>query len=195
MTPNLPLPLTTARNQGIEYFMGETCQWKLEIESPAPFIEKLTGGPVCIIADNGFGDHLFLKKKPGSDEFDETVYEFFHEGPEINTLPDDLETLLGLKDRPPSADGYPEAIYETGETAAPGDRVRFRSWAAFWKGWQEGGVAYVPGVSNKNPEFEHGGLKWISIRFAHGHIAPLVDPRTGVLKKIKFVTRGAPDSI
>jgi hypothetical protein len=190
MTPSLPL--TTARNQGIEYFLGETCQWKLESESSAPFIEKQTGGPVCIFANNGFGDYLFLKKKPDSDEIDETVYEFFHEGPEINALPDDLETLLGLKDRPPSKDDYPKAIYETGEPVALGDQVRFRSWAAFWKGWQEGVVDYVPGVSNKNLEFEHGGLKWVSIRFDNGNIAPLVDPQTGVLKKIKFVTRGGP---
>src|SRR5262245_21460011 len=106
--------------------MGEDCEWKLEQEESPEFIVKLVGCPVCTFANNGFGDYLFLRKKPNVDAFEEEVFEFLHEGPEINRITEDLETLLGLKDRPASADGYPKAVYDTGEVVQLGDRVQVK---------------------------------------------------------------------
>jgi hypothetical protein len=70
---------------------------------------------------------LFLKNKSDADRFDEEVLEFFHEGPEINRVTEDVETLLGLKDRPASTDAYPKAVYETGELVQVGDRVQVKA--------------------------------------------------------------------
>jgi hypothetical protein len=190
MKPSLPAPLAEAQKKGIECFMGEACEWKLELESSAPFIADRAGSPVLIFANNGFGDYLFLKQTPDDQTFGETVFEFLHEGPTIEQVTDDLETLLGLKDRPPSTDGYPKAVYATGEPVEPGDRVQIKVWAQFWKGWQDGVVHYVPGMSKKKPQHEYGGLKWVAIRFRDGEICPLVDPETGTLRKVRFLGRG-----
>ena len=95
--------------------MSEACEWKLEPKGSVKRIEQLVGCPVYAFANNGFGDHLFLKEGPDAGVFDAAVYEFFHEGPEVKRIEEDLETLLGLKERPPSVDGYPKAIYATGE--------------------------------------------------------------------------------
>lgn len=160
---------------------------------PADFIEENVGGRVLVFAGNGFGDYLFLKGQPGGDGFGEEVFEFLHEGPKINRMREDLETLLGLNERPASGDAYPRAIYETGEVVQLGDRVQVKVWAEFWKGWQDGEVEYVPGVSNKKLAHEYGGLKWVAIRFGKGQICPLVDPETGKLKKVRFVGRRGGD--
>ncbi|XCN73953.1 MAG: hypothetical protein Q3M24_04135 [Candidatus Electrothrix aestuarii] len=78
----LPKPLVDAQKKGIEYFMGEYCEWKLQIEESPKFIEDTVGSPVCVFANNGFGDYLFLKKKPDNRGYDEKAFEFFHETPE-----------------------------------------------------------------------------------------------------------------
>jgi len=52
----------------------------------------------------------------------------FHEGPEIERIAEGLETLLGLKERRPSADAYPAAVYETGELVLVGDKVKVKVW-------------------------------------------------------------------
>ncbi len=173
--------------------MGEDCEWKLELKESARFIEEMVGCPVFVFANNGYGDHLFLKKKQDGAGFDEAVFEFFHEGPEIHPVSERLEVLLGLSDRAPSQDRYPQAVYETGAPVQLGDRVQVKVWAEFWKGWQDGVVEYVPGVSKKNPQHEHGGLTWVAIRFRHGQIGCLVNPATGKLKKVRFVGRGNAD--
>jgi hypothetical protein len=190
---HLPDSLLTAQEAGLEYFMGEACEWKLELKGSVKRIEELAGGPVYAFANNGFGDYLFLKWRPDGDDFDEDVYEFFHEGPEIKRIEEDLETLLGLKERPPSADAYPKAVYETGELVQLGDRVQIKVWAEFWKGWQDGVVEYVPGISKKKTQHEYNGLKWVAIRFRSGQLGPLVDPKTGRLRKVRFVGRGRPN--
>ena len=174
--------------------MGETCEWKLELEGSPPFIADRTGGPVLVFANNGFGDYLFLEQTPDGQRFAEPVFEFLHEGPSIERVTDDLETLLGLKDRPPTADNYPKAVYATGEAVQLGDRVQVKVWAQFWKGWQDGVVKYVPGISKKKSQHEYGGLNWVAIRFRDGEICPLVDPETGTLRKVRFVGRGESDA-
>jgi len=173
--------------------MGEEYEWKLKFKASSECIEKIIGSPVCIFANNGFGDYLFLKKKRNEDEFGEDVFEFFHEGPEINPVAESLNSFLGLKERPPSADTYPKAVYDTGELVQLADHVQVKVWAEFWKGWQDGVVDYVPGDSNRKPQHERGGLKWVAIQFRNGQICPLVDPKNGKLRKVKFVRRGSTD--
>ena len=110
MNDHLPDSLLNAQKAGIEYFMGERCEWKLEPKASVKRIEEIVGCPVYVFANNGFGDYLFLKKRPDGDGFEGDVFEFFHEVPEINRVTEDLETLLGLKDRSPSSDAYPKAV-------------------------------------------------------------------------------------
>jgi hypothetical protein len=192
MNEHLPESLLKAQKAGVEYFAFDVHEWKLEFEGSVKRIEQLVGCPVFAFANNGFGDHLFLKMKPDGGAFEATVYEFFHEGPEINRIEEDLETVLELKERPPSTDAYPKAVYATGEPVQPGDRVQIKVWAEFWKGWQEGTVVYVPGISKKNSRYEFNGLKWAAIKFRNGELGPLVDPTTGILRKVRFVERGQP---
>jgi hypothetical protein len=189
MNEHLPAALREAQAKGVDLFMGEACEWKLAPEVSAKFIEKIVGAPVFVFANNGFGDHLFLKKSPSSDGFDDAVFEFLHEGPEIVAVAERLEVLLGLVARPPSADAYPKAVYESGEPVQLEDRVQLKVWAEFWKGWQDGVVKYVPGISKKKPRHEFNGLKWVAIKFGTGEICPLVDPETGKLRKVRFVRR------
>jgi hypothetical protein len=190
MNEHLPESLLNAQNAGVEYFMGEACEWKLEVKGAVKRIEQLVGCPVYAFANNGFGDQLFLKRKPDGGGFDEVVYEFLHEGPEVKRIEEDLQTLLGLKERPPSADTYPKAVYATGELVQLGDKVQIKVWAEFWKGWQEGTVVYVPGISKKKPQHEYNGLKWAVVKFRNGELGPLVDPKTGIIRKVRFVERG-----
>jgi hypothetical protein len=157
MNAHLPESLLNAQKGGIEYFMGEECEWKLELKGSVKGIEELAGCPVYSFADNGFGDYLFLKKTPAGEGFSPDVFEFHHEGPEIKPVAERLETLVGLKERPPSADAYPRAVYETGELVQLGDAVKVKVWAEFWRGWQEGVVEYVPGISKKKPQHEYNG--------------------------------------
>jgi hypothetical protein len=82
----LPKALREAQERKIEFFMGEDCEWKLESKGPAKFIEEIVGCPVCVFANNGFGDYLFLKRKPHGSRYEEEVFEFFHEGPEIMAI-------------------------------------------------------------------------------------------------------------
>lgn len=189
MNNHLPKSLVEAQKSGIEFFMSEDYEWKLEYTESAKFIEEMVGCAVYAFANNGFGDYLFLKKQSDGDGFAEEVFEFFHEGPDVKRVDEDLETLLGLKERPASVDSYPKAVYETGELVEVGDRVQVKVWAEFWKGWQDGMVHYVPGISKRKPQHEYGGLKWVAIKFRDGQICPLVDPNTGKLRKVRFIRR------
>ncbi len=84
---------------------------------------------------------------------------------------------------------YPKAVYETGEDVKVGDYVQFRAWAELWLRKRTGRVMFVPGISPPNPTLEYNGLKWISIDEEKMKIGGLVDPKTGVVKKIRFLKR------
>jgi hypothetical protein len=187
----IPQPIQLALQRNEEFFWApDGAEWKLEVRQDASFIEKHVGIPVLIFADNGYGDYLFLKKVQ-SEEFDETVFEYFHEGPLIETIEEDLETVLGLKTRPPSSDNYPAPRYESGEPVLVGDRIRYRVWLFFWKGWINGVVTYVPGVSPRRTQLERDGLKWIELKGRDETIGSLIDPATGVVKQVRFNCRAA----
>ena len=85
-------------------------------------------------------------------------------------------------------------VHRGDETGEAGDRVQVKVWAEFWKGWQDGVVHYVPGISKRRPQHEYGGLKWVAIKFRNGQICPVVDPETGKLKKVRLVGRQNPEA-
>jgi hypothetical protein len=192
MKENIPEPIRKAMERK-EFFWGpDGGEWNLEIKSDTRDIEKIAGVSVLVFANNGYGDYMFVKQEQGG--FGEQAFLFLHEGPEVETLGDDLETLLGLKARAASADKYPSVVYQTGEPVLVGDKVLFKAGLFFWKGWMGGVVEYVPGISPLSSEHEHNGLKWASIRGKDMVIGALVDPQTGILRKIRFVDRAPADS-
>jgi hypothetical protein len=191
----IPNPIQRALQTKREFFWGpDGAEWKLEVQQDGEFIEKHVGIPVLIFANNGYGDYLFLKKGH-TGGFDEEVFEFIHEGPLIEAIAEDLETVLGLKMRSPSSDSYPAPHYESGQPVLLGDRVRYNVWLFFWKGWIDGVVNYVPGISPRRTELERDGLKWIELKGIDETIGSLIDPGTGIVKKVRFVGRaaGGPD--
>jgi len=162
MKENIPEPIRKAMERK-EFFWGpDGGEWKLEIKSDTRIIEKIAGVPVLVFADNGYGDYMFVKQEQG--DFGGKAFLFLHEGQEVETLDDDLETLLGLKAHAASVNIYPAAVYPTGQPVFIGDRVLFKAGLFFWKGWMEGVVEYVPGISPMSREHEYDGLKWVSIR-------------------------------
>jgi hypothetical protein len=187
MKTNIPEVLQLAIEKKILFFAGENCEWKFELTDPIEIINKLAGAPVLVFANNGYGDYLFLRESKGS--YEDSVYEYFHEEQKIYLVPEALDTLLGVKERYPTHDRYPKAIYESGEEVLLGDEVQTKTLLLFWRGWQDGVIDYVPGVSNKKNELEHGGLKWISIKIKDGAIDPLVLPDTGVVKNVRLIRR------
>ncbi len=192
MNDKLPIPLQNAQEEGVEIFVVQNSdwEWKLKIEGSDARIEALVGSPVCVFANNGYGDLLFLTLDEETSAYGKRVHEYLHEGPEINGIDEDLNSMLGLKERSRSTDDYPMARYDTGKPVKLGDTVNFKTWIEFWKGWQNGVVKYVPGLSPLNPRHERDGLKWVVIESGGGlEVGPLVDPKTGMLKKIKFVSR------
>src|SRR6185369_5600150 len=74
----LPEPLLAAQKRGIEFFMGEECEWKLELKGSERLIEKIVGCPIYVFANNGFGDHLFLKRERDGVNFGEEIFQFLH---------------------------------------------------------------------------------------------------------------------
>ncbi len=185
----LPDTIQRALNAKVELFMGEHCEWKFDLSEQPEFISILAERHILVFANNGFGDYLFLVSTPGDGTFENAIYEYVHEGPEILRIDDDLELLLGLRERAVSNDHYPQAIYLTGESVQLDDHVKFKVWAQFWKGWQVGKIAYVPGISAKNSNFEYGGLKWVAVQFQGGELCPVVNPKTGVIRSVRFVSR------
>ena len=72
-----------------------------------------------------------------------------------------------------------------------GDHVEFKVWAAFWRGWQQGKLYYVPGISRKNSELERDGLSWVAVHDVNGAQAGIwVEPETQQLRKtVRFIRR------
>lgn len=179
--------LQQAIENKVSFFAGENCEWKLELAESDEVIIKLAGAPIIVFANNGYGDYLFLKENQG--KYEDCVYEYFHEEQKIYVVDEALDTLLGIKEKAPTHDVYPKAIYESGEDVCLGDVVQVKALMLFWRGWQEGVVEYVPGFSKKRNELENNGLKWISIKVKDGTIDPLVSPDSGVVHKVRLIHR------
>ena len=81
-------------------------------------------------------------------------------------------------------------MYQDGQQLLIGDLVQFRG-LRFWKGWRDARVSYVPGISLRHEQMEHGGLTWVGLSSADGTFrAILVDPESSrVTKRVRFVAR------
>lgn len=69
-----------------------------------------------------------------------------------------------------------------------GDRVES---SLFWILKRRGKVTYVPGISPKQDDFEHHGLRWVGILTDQGTLfGTLVDPQSNtLLRRVKFLHR------
>ncbi len=190
-TERIPEPLHRFIAQGGAVFRCDDGDWEVGIEFPPPaFLQRALSPDSLIIANNGCGDYLFLKSRvapnsePGS--FENRVFVYRHEGAEIEQFSDDLEMLT----HPPASipSDHSTVFYADGAVEVRlGDHVSARN--LFFR--KEGRVVYVPGVSRRNREFEHGGLLWVGIRFEGGSVTGVfVDPNSLCLKKsLRFLSR------
>ncbi|WP_028582080.1 hypothetical protein [Desulfogranum japonicum] len=189
MTKTSHETLAAALTQDGRLFWGEDgAEWRILTPTNDGSIADVFCGPVVVFAENGYGDYLFLKALPKG-TVDETVYVYFHETQDIQQWKDSLGILLGKDECEPSADAYPVAVYQSGEPVQIGDRVHFKTWFFFWKGWIEGTVDYVPGLSKRKNKHEYEGLKWINIQGETMTVGCLVDPTTGIVKQVKLLSR------
>lgn len=82
--------------------------------------------------------------------------------------------------------------YQTNTPVQLGDVVQIRIFFVR----RQGVVTYVPGISKKRSALEYNGLTWVTIQEDRGsHLATVVDPDTGFLKKVRFVRRGPPKDL
>jgi hypothetical protein len=91
----------------------------------------------------------------------------------------------------------PQAFYPDGPAALPGDRVELRVWVKLFRKLP-GTVVYVPGISKRRGEMEHGGLTWVGIRLDDDGtvVGWFVDPATRRMKKgVRFLGRGEPQEL
>jgi hypothetical protein len=182
----IPEPLRGFIARGGSVFRGDEDDWEVSIETPVPrYLEGVLPRHALIIANNGCGDLLFLEGTE-SKYFGDRVFVYWHEGATIEPFADHLRDLTDPSDPVPSSHG--PVFYADSKTPVMiGDHVSARD-MLFRK---QGRVVYVPGVSRKNRELEHGGLTWVAIRFQGGGITgTLVDPDSGCLRKsIRFLSR------
>ena len=187
----LPESLREFIAEGKTLFRCEDGDWEVAIEYPAQaYVQKHLSPDSVIIANNGCGDFLFLTgaeaKEHGASSYGAKVFVYWHEGPEIETFTNNLSSLTSPPDPRPSAHG--PVYYSDGATQVLiGDHVYARDLLLR----HVARVVYVPGISKRNRELEHGGLAWVGFRFESGSITGVViDPETSGLKKsVKFLSR------
>lgn len=183
----LPEVLRTFVSRGGTTLQTENDDWEIGIRRPAPYLTKALPEGAVLIGDNGVGDHLFLvPAQEDAARLDGKVQIYWHEGPEITLLTEDIDTLVN----PPAPTPTTRApvLYHEGQTAVQlGDHVTARS---FFRR-KPGRVVYLPGVSAKNRDMEHHGLSWVGIDLENGlRLATVVIPETSRLKKsVVFVSR------
>ncbi len=156
-------------------------QWKVDVEeSPPAWLTRGLPDGALVFAENGYGDHLFLR--PGRDE----VFVFWHEGGEIAEY---SATVGDLRpDLPRRSSDHPPITYrDTDEIVRLGDRVQIRYWLVL-RG--RGEVTYVPGVSPRKPGMERDGLAWVGVRLDDGAwVATIVLPDGSLKKSVRFLGR------
>jgi len=141
-----------------------------------------------VFASNGCGDYLYIQEFNDRDLLDLTVYVFRHEEKVYNRFTESIDLLLNPS--PPKASEWGTIFYYGGEVKVElGDEVSARD-LLFRK---VGRVSYLPGVSKKHRDFEHGGLAWIGITFQTGSIGgAYIDPDNNWVKKsVKFIKRSS----
>lgn len=164
-------------------------QWEVQVCRPPREIERLVPSGAVVLANNGYGDFLFLQPGPESnDQLSPTTYVYWHEGPQVEVFSPDLQQLIDLPEKPSSA----QAFYADGTPVMLDDRVELRVWVKLFRKLP-GTVVYVPGLSKRWSQMEHGGLAWVGIRMNHGGtvVGSLIDPETKCLQKgVRLLGRG-----
>jgi hypothetical protein len=156
-------------------FHTESDVWDIKFEEIPKFLEKDIPKEFVIIANNGGGDYLLIRKEQLASENAE-VFVLWRESKHVEIIIKDLNEHLSSFKRPSQLPGIK---YCTGEDVSLGDEVIVEGIFS----QKEGKVFYVPGISKKNPEFENGGLVWVGIKFKAGYTATIADPEKFCLKK------------
>jgi hypothetical protein len=141
-----------------------------------------------VFARNGCGDFLYIQDFNDKNLLDLTVYVFRHEEKVSEKFIENID--LFLNPPPPKASEWETIFYYGGEVKVElGDEVSARD-LLFRK---VGRVSYLPGVSKRHRDFEHGGLAWIGITFQTGSIGgAYIDPDNNWVKKsVKFLKRSS----
>src|SRR5579884_876588 len=119
----LPESLKAFMSLGKTEFETDEDIWSVKVEKVQGFIEKELPANSIIIANNGYGDRLFLVPKTGSpDHFDSKVYVFWHDELRIAVIADDIDTILNPP--PPTPTQRGPVFYHGGQTTVElGDEV------------------------------------------------------------------------
>src|ERR1051326_7048247 len=130
-----PLPNRWVLPEALQKFLAarkkkietDTDEWTVSIKSPPRYLSQALPPGSVLIADNGVGDHLFLTpESANSTSLSHKVHVYWHEGPEIVVLADDLDALLNPQ--APTATKGPPVLYADGQTPVlVGDEVRARN--------------------------------------------------------------------
>lgn len=189
-TENLPNTLKDFIDNGHSVFYGDDGNWDVKIISVAdtPY-KKDIPSDALIIANNGCGDCLFIRKiNPDSTSYKTEVYVYWHEEHRYEIYSDNIRKLTNPEPAKPSKH---KTIFYYGGTIEVqiGDDVSARDFLFR----RNGRIVYLPGVSKKNRNMEYGGLSWVGIRFKRGtFIGTIVDPETFQLKKsVRFLQRSS----
>lgn len=158
----LPPAIQKALDHKIEFFTDIHCEWKLEITLQNEYIKEVVGSEIVVIANNGYGDYLFLKTDSHELAPKLPLYKFWHEGPEIEQVEEELDVYLGLCPYPPSNTPIPK--YSNGQTVTLNDDVEFKSF--FRK--KKGRVTYITGISPLNHKIETVGIACIEVELECG---------------------------
>ena len=187
---DLPESLKRVIENGGTVFRGDDADWDIRVESVSdtPFKNDFPSDAL-IIANNGCGDCLFIRKTtPDAMSYAPEVYVYWHEERCYEKHSDDIENLTHPEPVNPSK--HKAIFYFGGKIEVKlGDEVSARD-ILFRR---NGRIVYVPGVSNKNRNMEHGGLSWVGIKFERGTFGgSVVDPGTSQLKKsVRFLQRSS----
>jgi hypothetical protein len=185
----LPAELATFLNAGKKKFRCDDGDWEVRIES----VEEASCGKSLpkdslIIANNGCGDYLYLRRNQ-SGSWEDQVNVFWHEGPQTEVFAKNIGTLTFPP--PPTVSEVGPIYYSDGTTRVMlGDHVSVRTFVFFRS---EGRVSYVPGISKRNRNMESNGLCLIGISHENGLFRGVwVDPDTLKLgTKYRFEKRSS----
>ncbi len=162
-------------------------EWEIHMDAESAFDSKVIPDDAFLIANNGFGDSLFLLPSESNlQELDTKIYVFWHEENKFELFNDDINNLL-LSSREKPSD-HSIIYYFGGEVEVKlGDEISARD-LVFRK---KGRVAYVPGISPINRELERDRMAWIGIRFEGGTMggAYIEHENNWVKKSVKYIGR------
>jgi hypothetical protein len=193
LLPETVRKLALGSRKTIETEHGE---WLVEVERPPKEIARFLPAEAIVIANNGYGDFLFLE--PLSDtsrQLSPVTHVYWHEGPQVEILSPDIG-LLAYRPQVPSPPAA-KPSYADGSPVLPGDHVELRVWVRLFRK-VAGTVVYVPGISKRRPQLEHSGLSWVGIRLDDSGtvVGSWVEPDTKRLQKgVKLLGRGEPQEL